>query len=168
MVHYTLIAIAKANGLYVFNPTNNSSIRTWTTAYSSLRSSAVLQRTALPLSSRSRRRAPLVPLISSLVLRPASVDIDCGSLCPDTGSGAVCGRRAACNASRPPSSTSRIQTHGSPALLAVRRKHLRHSNMRQSCQAQGLPGSTIAMRARGHFNPRLHECERTMRVRIGI
>ena len=35
------------------------------------------------------------------------------------------------------------------------------------CQAPGLPWSTIAVRVRVPFDPRLRECERAMRARIG-
>lgn len=47
LVHKIVIAVTKANGLYVFTPTNNNPIRAWT-ADTSTRSSAVLQRTTLP------------------------------------------------------------------------------------------------------------------------
>lgn len=101
LVPNIVIAIAKANGLYVFTPTNNSAICTWTTAPSSppIVRCAPTHRTAL--SSRSRRRAILVLLMSNLVLRPACGergDIYCGSLCLKNRSSAVHGGSAACKA----------------------------------------------------------------------
>ncbi len=36
-----------------------------------------------------------------------------------------------------------------------------------SCQTQGSPWSMIAVRVRAPFDPRLHECERAMRLRVG-
>jgi hypothetical protein len=107
-------AIAKANDL-----TNNSPIRTWTTASSSHRSSLCFNAPlppSVPLPSHRRATLILLMLAWQSSWHAVSVDIDCGSLFPENKSSAVRGGIAPWKASRPPSFLLKF-LHPQPVLI---------------------------------------------------